>query len=317
MTAPHNPTGKPSPVQQDYIARINRVMDYIQAHLDQPLTLHELAEVAHFSRFHFHRIFTAYNGEPLYGYIRRKRLEKAASFLKDNQNDPVRDIAFRCGFSDQAVFSRAFREHFGMSPTEYCRKGVPQLSKERKTDRKIGQTDPEGAAYFRDHISHLKTENMKFDVQIKQMPEMHVAYCRHTGAYHGIEQAFNKLMVWAGPRGLIRFPETRMLGVYHDDPDVTDEKKLQSSACITVPEDTKVSGEIGKMKIEGGTYAVARFEIDETQFGEAWNSVMRDWLPDSGYQCDDRPHYELYHNDPKTHPEKKFILDICIPVIPA
>mgnify|MGYP006307147731 FL=1 len=154
------------------------------------------------------------------------------------------------------------------------------------------------------------------NVEIKEMPEMHVAYCRHTGPYHGIGKAIGKLMAWAAPRGLINFPETKMLSVYHDDPDITDEKRLQSSACITVPEGTKTEGGIGSMVVEGGAFAVAHFEITEDKFGEAWDAIMRDWLPESGYQCDDRPHYELYLNNAEEHPEKKHIVDICIPVKP-
>lgn len=113
---------------------------------------------------------------------------------------------------------------------------------------------------------------------------------------------------WMIRQTLHIFPETRLLAVYHDDPDVTAEKQLQSSACITIPENTMVEGEIGRMKIEGGTYAVAHFEITEDQYGDAWNMILRDWLPGSGYQCDDRPHYELYYNNADEHPEKSILL---------
>ena len=90
------------------------------------------------------------------------------------------------------------------------------------------------------------------NVDVREMPELHVAYCRHTGSYRTVGEAFEKLMRWAGPRGLLQFPKTQMLGVYHDDPEITDESKLRSSACITVPRGTKVEGEIGSMTIPGG-----------------------------------------------------------------
>jgi len=70
------------------------------------------------------------------------------------------------------------------------------------------------------------------------------------------------------------------------------------------------------MTVAGGKFAIARFEIDETQFQESWDLIMCKWLPESGYQCDDKLPYELYHNDHQQHPEKKFILDICVPVKP-
>ena len=157
-------------------------------------------------------------------------------------------------------------------------------------------------------------------VDVKELLDMHVAYVRHIGPYKGdaalFENLFNKLFTWAGPRDLLRFPETKIMSVYHDDPEITDESKLRTSACITVPENTKVDGEIGKMIIAGGKYAMARFELSNDEYQDAWNSLYGDWLPESGYQPDDRPSFELYLNNPKEHPGNKAIVDICIPVKP-
>jgi AraC family transcriptional regulator len=83
-----------------------------------------------------------------------------------------------------------------------------------------------------------------------------------------------------------------------------------------VPKDTPVEGEIGQMAIPGGTYAVARFELTNEEFEAAWDMVMGGWMPESGYQPDDRLCYELYHNNPDQHPEKKLVVDICVPVKP-
>ena len=164
-------------------------------------------------------------------------------------------------------------------------------------------------------------DQAQIQIEVKDVPAMHVAYVRHIGPYQGnsalFEQLFNKLMRWAGPRGLLRFPETQMLTIYHDDPDLTDEQKLRVEACITVPEDTPVEGEIGKMTLAGGQVAVARFEVSSDEFEEAWKVVFGYWLPESGYVPDDRPCYELYHNDPNEHPEHKHIVDICVPVRPV
>ncbi len=164
----------------------------------------------------------------------------------------------------------------------------------------------------------MKNKTIQTNVEVKELPEMHVAYVRHIGPYKGdtelFGRLFGKLMKWAGPRGLLRFPETKVLAVYHDDPEITHEDKLRTDACITVPEDTRVEGEIGKTSIAAGKYAVAHFEIKTGQYEDAWKAVFGGWLPESGYQPDDGPCYEVYHNDPKEHPEGKQIVDICVPV---
>jgi AraC family transcriptional regulator len=164
------------------------------------------------------------------------------------------------------------------------------------------------------------TDNETVEVAVKEMPERTVAYVRHIGPYKGDAQLFaglfGKLMQWAGPRGFLGRPGTECLSVYHDDPSVTDEEKLRVSVCVTVPEDTTVDGEIGKMTVPGGRYAVGHFELSEGEYEDAWKAIYGGWLPQSGFEPDQRPALELYLNNPEEHPEKKHVVDICIPVRP-
>lgn len=154
---------------------------------------------------------------------------------------------------------------------------------------------------------------MKTNIEIKEMPALDLIYCRHKGQYDQIGKAYEKLFKWAGPRGLLNFPETKTATVYHDDPKVTDTDNVRQSACITVNKDVKPEGEFGKLHLPECKCAVGHFEIDVTEFEQAWNTMCL-WVSESGYQPDDRNPYELYYADPEHHPENKFELDICIPV---
>jgi AraC family transcriptional regulator len=305
-------------LRQEYVARINRVIDHIDAHLGDELTLADLADVACFSRFHFHRIFSAMAGETIADYLKRVRLQAAASRLVNNPRDSVTDIALACGFSSPSVFARAFRDRFGTSASVWRNRGQA-ASNTGQSDRKPGDAPGDGLLHPREHLDADRRKIMAVQAQsieVKELPELHVAYVRHIGPYNKVGEAFGRLMRWAGPRRLLRFPETKSLAVYRDSPEVTEADKLRSEACITVPEGTKVDGEVGLMRIPGGQFAVGRFEISGDQFGEAWNVLMGGWLPGSGYQPDDRMCYELYLNDHEQHPQKKFIIDICEPVKP-
>ncbi|MBL7033574.1 MAG: GyrI-like domain-containing protein [Candidatus Delongbacteria bacterium] len=161
---------------------------------------------------------------------------------------------------------------------------------------------------------------MQSKVEVKQMPSLSLAYVRHIGPYQGDSDLFaglfNRLMTWAGPRGLLRFPETKSLCVYHDDPKITAGENLRTDVCITVPEDTEVSGEVGFSALKGGRHAFARFEVKGEEFQQAWDAVYGGWLPESGYQPGEGACYEIYHNNPQEHPEGKCIVDICVPVKP-
>lgn len=314
---------------EEYKSRINKVMDFIENNLHKPLSLEQLAEIANFSKFHFHRIFAAMMGETIFQFTQRLRLERAAGLLMSNPKIPISQIASDCGFSDQAAFSRAFKLNFGKTPVQWRKEKTIYESNLSKTDVNISQT---GSKYNQVKISpslYLYTINnqntrrytMKTPVvRIEELKKSPVAYVRNMGPYKGnpefFDVLFNKLFSWAGPRGLLNFPETKTIVVYHDNPDITSEEMLRVSACVSIPENTPVDGEVGKMYIAPGKYAMARCEISQSEFQEAWQWVCGEWLPGSGYQPDDAPCFELYQNNFREHPEQKFILDICVPVKP-
>jgi len=156
---------------------------------------------------------------------------------------------------------------------------------------------------------------MKFEAEVKELPERFVACIRHTGPYNEIGKAIERIFAWAGPNGLIQFPKTNVLAVYHDSPDEVAVSELRSDACLTVPEGTEGDDDVNTMTIPGGLFAVAHVEIDVSEYGAAWDKLIGEWMPGSEYEPDEeRLCYELYLNDPNQHPEKKHIVDICEPV---
>ena len=110
---------RPTPPPADYVARINRVFDYIDEHLADPLDLAKLAAVAFVSPWHFHRVFQALTGETLADRVRRRRVEVAATRLLAQPPAPALTIALDVGFGSPEVFTRAFRAHFGVTPTAW------------------------------------------------------------------------------------------------------------------------------------------------------------------------------------------------------
>ncbi|MFZ6742609.1 helix-turn-helix domain-containing protein [Undibacterium sp. JH2W] len=105
--------------QAEYARRLNRVLDHIDQHLDASLELEQLAEIAHFSRFHFHRVFAAWMGETLGDYARRRRLETAAWRLCCDMQASILDIALACGFASGEAFARAFKIRFDCTPSQW------------------------------------------------------------------------------------------------------------------------------------------------------------------------------------------------------
>jgi len=317
-------------LRQEYRARINKVQDYIDGNVSEELTVARLSEVANFSPYHFQRIFSAMTGETLYKYILRIRLEKAAYLLIAHPKKTVTEIALECGFTSSSVFARAFRQFFGVTAKEWANNPQSAKSIICKTNSRnckdyvLETSYNENAAENGNAKIIIRREKFmsekSFTVEVKTIEAIPVVYVRHTGPYKGDSGLFqrlnDKLLKWAGPRGLINFPKTKTITVYHDNPELTDDDKLRISVCISAPADTKVDGDIGKMIIPGGKYAVGYFEIKENQYSEAWAFMYGKWLPESGYQPDDGFTFENYLNDPSQHPDNIHIVEIYIPVKP-
>ncbi|WP_037028286.1 AraC family transcriptional regulator [Psychromonas aquimarina] len=294
----------------DYKKRVCRAMNFISRNIERDLSLEEIAESASFSMFHFHRIFKAVVGETAAGFTRRLRLELAANRLLSNPLDDITTIAMGCGFSSSQNFAKAFRQHFGTTPSEY------RKSKIGNTERKNENALSLQATYDSDTVLMNSLNNKRrnaMNAEIKEMPEYNVAYIRKVGSYgrETCEPAFVELMKWAGPRNYAG--PGKVLSIFWDNPEVTPAEKCRFDACIVIPEGTVPEGQIAVQSVCGGPYAVCHFEVITDNIQQAWEEAFA-WFCTSGYECDDKPCYELYHNNPEEHPEGKCIFDICIPL---
>lgn len=293
----------------------NKVIDYITAHLDTQISMEELAEIAGLSQYHFHRVFRTEVGETIAKFIVRKRMEKAGRELQRNSDTPISDIAYSVGYASGSVFCRNFKQHFGITASEYR----DTIKQRNSKNSQLKNTNEEQISAFTRYICNCKTikigdKIMNCTFEIKNLDPHNVVYCRHTGAYDGIGKTINKLMQWAYPRGFVN--GRPVIGtVYLDDPAITAQDRLQSDVFLLVDKDVPVDGEIGKYTIDGGKYAVGRFEISINEYCDAWQSMCR-LITAHGCQSTDGYHYEIYLNNPDEHPEKKHIIDICIPVKP-
>ena len=103
----------------NYPQRIAKVIAYIGKHLDEELSLDDLCRVACFSKYHFHRLFTAQTGMSLHAYIKWLRLKRAAHQLTLHKELTIITIALRAGFKTHESFARAFKQACGKNPNEF------------------------------------------------------------------------------------------------------------------------------------------------------------------------------------------------------
>ncbi len=147
-------------------------------------------------------------------------------------------------------------------------------------------------------------------------PERSFAYVRHVGPYMGdvklFGKLFNQVAPWMRSKG-INNPNAEAISVYHDDPKTVPIDKQRISVGFVIPKNIIGDREIAVMKIPEGKYAVGSFEIDVDEYGEAWDSLFA-YIKDNKLKISSGLMYESYKNDPKTHPDHKHLVDICVAV---
>jgi len=169
------------PVTKDsYGRRLQRVADHIWDHLDEPMDLAALAEIACFSPFHFHRIYRAMMGETVAETLVRLRLQRAARELAHG-DAAIALVGQRAGYGSPAAFSRAFRASYGKTPTAF-------------------RADKAPCPLRGEPLAQSGVLTMK--VEIQDRPPMRLASVPHQGPPQTVGRAFDRLMAWAGPRGL-------------------------------------------------------------------------------------------------------------------
>ncbi len=152
------------------------------------------------------------------------------------------------------------------------------------------------------------------NVTLENLPATRIAYLRYTGPYGpGVGEFWDRTFwPWARTHGLSR---QTMYGIGHDNPAVTEPQQCRYDACVELPEDVSAPVDADTTQLPGGRYAVYRFKGSAMNISQAWDQMMRDWLPESGMQLDDRPCFERYPaNMDFDDASGTFECDICIPV---
>lgn len=297
-------------LHREYKLRLDKVFTYIDNNLDSNLSLETVADVACFSPFHFHRIFKIISGERLNEYITRRRIEKSAADLL-HSNESITEITLKRGFSCNSAFTRTFRNFYGVSPSEFRKSNPHKYSNIHPQKSKNGQASRDAEKYLR-VIERIKNwTSMNARIEIQHIAPMHVAYITVIGPQN-LGAAFGNLITWATSTGILN-QKTKLLTIYHDSIKITEEHKVRMSACLALENPPSSSGIFSVTTIQPGRCVVGSYEITLDEFGQAWTGLFM-WMNENGYKKSDGNPFEIYHNDFNQHPEKKSIVDFCIPI---
>lgn len=299
-------------IEADYLKRINLVFEFIDGHLESNINLTDVAEVASFSPFHFHRVFKFMTGETLNQYIVRQRIEKSALRLL-HETLSVSEIAHIYGFSDGAAYSKTFKKYFGVSPSTFKEQNPNRHSKIQQLQSKIGQDYPDRQEYICIIMELKKWIMMNAEIEVKQIAEIGAIGLTHIGV-DGLDATFGKLMHWAGQKGLFDNPEHKLGRVFYDSFKVTEPNKVRMNVFLTTDQLALAENEFIAIKLSSGKYIVARFEIAPDEFEKSWTGLFL-WMNENGHKKADSEALEIYHTDYRKHPEQKMEVEFFIPIV--
>ena len=272
----------------DYQLRVGRAIQHLEQHLDDDLSLLELAGIASFSPFHFHRIFRALTGEGVAERVRRLRLERAAARLR-NTSRSILEIALEAGYQAHESFTRAFEAAFQTSPSHY------------RTERSfLGPSIASG-------------DPAETSARMERIGPLSLIRLRHAGPYGDVGQTFERLAAWVGAHGLFG-PWTQGLGISYDDPEVTPPEHLRYDAAFTVPRAVQGEGDIQGLELPARDYATAIHKGPYTGLAVAYAGLIRWWLRHGDGEISDAPALEFYLNQPGHTAPESLLTKICLAV---
>ena len=275
----------------DYIQRINKVVAYINNHLDETLDLKTLANEAALSDFHFHRIFKALKGEAIGGYITRLRLEATARLLRYTALT-IEEIAFNIGYETTASLSKAFKKQYGISPTEYRTNKDTYIMKKEIINPDLALKAPK--------IVTLEPKNL--------------IYVALTGAYGSLDYGKAYEQLWAVIKAQKLFTKgIESICISYDDPKITEGSLQRSDVCLAIHKPATPQEEVSCKTLAGGKYAVFFYQGSYENLSQVYDTAVR-WVIDHQYTLREEPFFEKYLNDARRTPKEKLKTEIYIPI---
>ncbi len=290
-----------------YLPRINRVIDYVSENPESDLSLEALAKIAHFSPFHFHRVFKSAVGETLNQFVNRIRLERAADLMRADHKLRVIDAAIACGYESAEGFSRAFKRLYAISPGSWDRH-IPLKV------RKIGQVVGQFPSYSSEE---LRKAASRLPVEILARSEERLAYVRVFDAYNNwprVVEAHDTLLAWYRSHASPTMPP-RLYGMSQDDPDVTPLSLCRFDWCVAIPDEWPVPAPMGERRFPACRVAAIHARGDLVELDLVNQYLWRYWLPRSRYQPDNLPGMEIYRRLPDDIGWETYDMLCAIPVV--
>ena len=272
-------------MNSNYTKSIQKVLQTIEDELEF-VTLEELIRASSYSYYHFHRIFKAYVGESPKKYIKRLQLEKTLQQMRvDKEN--ITQIAIKAGYHMPSSFNKAFKEMFGINPSEYKK----------------------SYALKRTQYPNIEPQRIEY------REDMHVYTMRHRGDYEDLDVPMGKFISFVTKNALLS-KDFVLYAIPHDNPDITENEKLRFDICAAQTKEIEISkiDWIQSKTIKGGKYAVFLHQGHPRNLLDIYNSIFGTWLYNSNIQLRDVPIFQKFLNNKYEVNEEELLVEVYVPI---
>lgn len=266
-------------------------IEYIMQHLEEEISIGDVADYCHLSKYYFSRVFKAETGESIYSFIKRLKMEQSAFRIKVEKNKSITDIGYDYGYSP-SNYSSAFKSHNNISTVKF-RKG------------KYSEYVPN--PFYKDKFARFQSfEEYNKQISIQELDDFMVIYERHIGNY--IELGKNWRDFTEKYKDYLK-KDTILIERSYADPSVASIDKCLYDICITVDKNCSLDN---ITTIRGGKYAVYHFDGLVQDIFTAFQGLFNVWLADSGYEMDERYGLDIYRTI--NWENMQVSMDLCIPI---
>ncbi|MDO5521596.1 MAG: AraC family transcriptional regulator [bacterium] len=270
---------------------INKSIEYILQHIDEKISIEDVANHCNFSKYHFSRIFKEETGVSIYSFIKRIKMDQSAVSLKTEGDKTITDIGVDYGYSS-SNYSSAFSKQYSICPVKF-----------RSAMNSISVANPFCPSEYNTFNSF---EHYDEKVIIQNLADIKVIYERYIGNYGHIGSNWYNFM--ERYKAYIK-PDTLFIEKSYNDPSITELEKCIYDLCITVDEEVELK-DIAIIK--GGKFAVYRFDGYIHDIFVTFQGLFNIWLPHSGYKRDERYGLGIYHNIDRENDH--VTMDLCIAI---
>lgn len=278
--------------------RFFKSIEYVEEHLYEPVTIHDIAKASSYSAYHFSRIFKSLVGDSPKEYLRKRRLTVAATRLL-KEDTSILDLALECQFESQEAFTRAFKQLFALTPGQY--------RKEQDPYRLIYKDQ------FSPHMLHHLQNSLGMEPTIITRGAMKTV---------GIAMRYNNddlnlKKLWSAFRPYKDTIPNRVgsdvFGIYEEYQESDEGNEFTYVCSVSVSDYSDIPEGMVQRDIESQLYARFDHKGPIASLEATLKFIWGSWLPKSKFEYVEKPDFELYaagFND--ADPEN--VLQIFIPI---